>query len=105
MWAARALLLELHPLSASHYTHPLQVWAAYVLLLEQSTPGLDPGLGYQSALALLLREYAEAVGLAGTVVIPFDKSLQEGRAFHYDALHPATVRAYEEATATLTDQL
>ena len=60
MWAARALLLELHPLSASHYTHPLQVWAAYVLLLEQSTPGLDPGLGYQSALALLLREYAEA---------------------------------------------
>ena len=52
-----------------------------------------------------LREYAQAVGLAGTVVIPFDKSLQEGRAFHYDALHPATVRAYEEATATLIDQL
>lgn len=52
-----------------------------------------------------LQEYAEAVGLAGVVVIPFDKSLQEGRAFHYDALHPATVRAYEEATATLTDQL
>jgi MinD-like ATPase involved in chromosome partitioning or flagellar assembly len=52
-----------------------------------------------------LQEYAQAVGLAGTVVIPFDKSLQEGRAFHYDALHPATVRAYEEATATLIDQL
>ncbi|WP_272027805.1 MinD/ParA family ATP-binding protein [Kocuria rosea] len=52
-----------------------------------------------------LRDYAEAIGLAGCVVIPFDKSLQEGRAFHYDALHPATVRAYEEATATLTDQL
>ena len=52
-----------------------------------------------------LRDYAEAIGLAGCVVIPFDKSLQEGRAFHYDALHPGTVRAYEEATATLTDQL
>ncbi|WP_272027631.1 hypothetical protein [Kocuria rosea] len=52
-----------------------------------------------------LRDYAQAVGLAGTVVIPFDKSLQEGRAFHYDALHPATVRAYEEAIATLIDQL
>jgi MinD-like ATPase involved in chromosome partitioning or flagellar assembly len=52
-----------------------------------------------------LTEYAHAVGLAGVTVIPFDKSLQEGRAFNYDVLHPTTRRAYEEATATLTDQL
>ena len=64
MWAARTLLLELHPLSASHYTRPSQVWAAYVLLLEQSTPGLDPDLGYQPALALLLREHTETAARA-----------------------------------------
>ena len=64
MWAARTLLLELHPLSASHYAHLSQVWAAYVLLLEQSTPGLDPDLGYQPALALLLREHTETAARA-----------------------------------------
>ena len=39
------------------------------------------------------------------VVVPFDRSLQEGQDFDYEALNPATRRAYEEATAALTDQL
>lgn len=52
-----------------------------------------------------LREYAKTIGLAATVIVPFDPSLQEGQAFDYDALAPATRRAYEEATAALTDQL
>lgn len=52
-----------------------------------------------------LKEYAGAIGLSHTIVVPFDPSLQEGRAFDYDALAPATRRAYEEAAAALTDQL
>lgn len=52
-----------------------------------------------------LKEYAGAIGLARTIVVPFDPSLQEGRAFDYDALAPSTRRAYEEATAALTEQL
>lgn len=52
-----------------------------------------------------LKDYARAIGLAQTIVVPFDPSLQEGRAFDYEALAPATRRAYEEATAALTDQL
>lgn len=52
-----------------------------------------------------LKEYAGAIGLARTIVVPFDPSLQEGRAFDYEALAPATRRAYEEATAALTEQL
>ncbi|MEG9250115.1 hypothetical protein V6S67_18650 [Arthrobacter sp. Soc17.1.1.1] len=52
-----------------------------------------------------LKEYGESIGLAAVVVVPFDRSLQEGQNFDYDALNPATRRAYEEATAALTDQL
>ena len=52
-----------------------------------------------------LTAYAGAIGLAATITVPFDPSLQEGRAFDYDALNPATRTAYEEATAALTDQL
>lgn len=52
-----------------------------------------------------LKEYGESIGLAAVVVVPFDRSLQEGQDFDYEALNPATRRAYEEATAALTDQL
>lgn len=52
-----------------------------------------------------LREYGESIGLAAVVVVPFDRSLQEGQDFDYEALNLATRRAYEEATAALTDQL
>lgn len=52
-----------------------------------------------------LTEYGESIGLAAVVVVPFDRSLQEGQDFDYEALNPATRRAYEEATAALTDQL
>ncbi|MUK03264.1 hypothetical protein GM708_15955 [Vibrio cholerae] len=52
-----------------------------------------------------LKEYGESIGLAAVVVVPFDRSLQEGQNFDYEALNPATRRAYEEATAALTDQL
>jgi MinD-like ATPase involved in chromosome partitioning or flagellar assembly len=52
-----------------------------------------------------LKEYGESIGLAAVIVVPFDRSLQEGQDFDYDALNPATRRAYEEATAALTDQL
>ncbi|WP_458117314.1 hypothetical protein [Arthrobacter sp. D2-10] len=52
-----------------------------------------------------LQEYGKAIGLAATAVVPFDRSLQEGMAFNYDILNPATRHAYESATADLTDQL
>ena len=52
-----------------------------------------------------LKEYGESIGLAAVVVVPFDRSLQEGQDFDYEALNPPTRRAYEEATAALTDQL
>jgi MinD-like ATPase involved in chromosome partitioning or flagellar assembly len=52
-----------------------------------------------------LKEYGKSIGLAAVVVVPFDRSLQEGQNFDYEALNPATRRAYEEATAALTDQL
>lgn len=52
-----------------------------------------------------LQEYARTIGLAAVVIVPFDRSLQEGQDFDYEALNPATRRAYEEATAALTDQL
>ncbi|MHA7241384.1 MinD/ParA family ATP-binding protein [Arthrobacter sp. TMS1-12-1] len=52
-----------------------------------------------------LKEYGESIGLAAVVVVPFDRSLQEGQDFDYEALNPATRQAYEEATAALTDQL
>ncbi len=52
-----------------------------------------------------LKKYGESIGLAAVVVVPFDRSLQEGQDFDYEALNPATRRAYEEATAALTDQL
>ncbi|WDF35182.1 hypothetical protein PTW37_17050 (plasmid) [Arthrobacter agilis] len=52
-----------------------------------------------------LKEYGAGIGLAAVVVVPFDRSLQEGQDFDYEALNPATRQAYEEATAALTDQL
>ncbi len=52
-----------------------------------------------------LQEYGAAIGLAAIAVVPFDRSLQEGMAFNYDILNPATRHAYESATADLTDQL
>ncbi len=52
-----------------------------------------------------LKAYGESIGLAAVVVVPFDQSLQEGQNFDYEALNSATRRAYEEATAALTDQL
>lgn len=52
-----------------------------------------------------LQEYGKAIGLAAIAVVPFDRSLQEGMAFNYDILNPATRHAYESATADLTDQL
>ncbi len=52
-----------------------------------------------------LKEYGTSIGLAAVVVVPLDRSLQEGQNFDYEALNPATRRAYEEATAALTDQL
>ncbi|MCU1633063.1 MAG: hypothetical protein JWM61_1715 [Micrococcaceae bacterium] len=52
-----------------------------------------------------LQEYGTSIGLAAVVVVPFDRSLQEGQEFDYEALNPATRQAYEEATAALTDQL
>lgn len=52
-----------------------------------------------------LKEYGTGIGLAAVVVVPFDRSLQEGQDFDYEALNPATRQAYEEATAALTDQL
>lgn len=52
-----------------------------------------------------LKEYGKTIGLAAVIVVPFDRSLQEGRAFDYEALNPATRRSYEEATEALTDQL
>ena len=52
-----------------------------------------------------LKEYGKTIGLAAVIVVPFDRSLQEGRAFDYEALNPATRRSYEDATAALTDQL
>ncbi|WP_024476400.1 MinD/ParA family ATP-binding protein [Arthrobacter sp. CAL618] len=52
-----------------------------------------------------LKKYGESIGLAAVVVVPFDRSLQEGQDFDYEVLNPATRQAYEEATAALTDQL
>ncbi|MDF9277444.1 hypothetical protein P4U43_06510 [Arthrobacter sp. EH-1B-1] len=52
-----------------------------------------------------LKEYGKTIGLAAIAVVPFDRSLQEGMAFNYDILNPATRHAYESATADLTDQL
>ncbi|MBG6218734.1 MinD-like ATPase involved in chromosome partitioning or flagellar assembly [Arthrobacter sp. CAN_A6] len=52
-----------------------------------------------------LQEYGTSIGLAAVIVVPFDRSLQEGQDFDYEALNPATRQAYEEATAALTDQL
>lgn len=52
-----------------------------------------------------LKEYGKTIGLAAVIVVPFDESLQEGRAFDYEALNPATRRAYEDATVALTNQL
>lgn len=52
-----------------------------------------------------ISDYAAAEGLAGTVVVPFEPSLQEGEEFSYDRLHPETISAYNAAAALLTDQL
>lgn len=52
-----------------------------------------------------LTEYAQTEGITGTIVVPFEPTLQEGESFDYDRLQPETVAAYHEAVALLTDQL
>lgn len=52
-----------------------------------------------------LTDYAQDEGITGTIVIPFEPTLQEGEPFDYDRLQPETVDAYHEAVALLTDQL
>lgn len=52
-----------------------------------------------------ITDYAQSQDITGTVVIPFEPSLQEGEGFDYELLSPETIRAYNTATALLTDQL
>lgn len=52
-----------------------------------------------------ITDYAHSQDITGAVVVPFEPSLQEGEGFDYELLSPETIRAYNTATALLTDQL